>query len=167
MEHYEIRDMFRRSTSPDLYLTLSASSTLQFEPGGDFSRPVALHFSIGNRSNQPAHYVIVTIGIDRLLQLESYGDYDVFSLTKDEDGDAVTSISIRISPPNWMPIFKEALDGLSNTPLTVAFHNKSLSIGRYLVKAKIRTPGFIGQQWWEISAIAGQVQVREFEPPDE
>jgi predicted HTH transcriptional regulator len=59
MADYEVRDMMRRSTTPDLYVSLSFATGLttqiQFDARTEVSRPVMLSVRIENRSAQPAH----------------------------------------------------------------------------------------------------------------
>jgi hypothetical protein len=112
MEDYEIRDVMRRSTTPNLYLTLQLRSgpkqQLRFTRGDEKSDPIPLVFSIGNRSAQPASYVIVTIGLDPRLVISSTGDYG--GPLRNAGPDQPNRLKLLIRTPEWLPIFKEAGD---------------------------------------------------------
>jgi len=69
MHDYEIRDVMRRSTTPDLHMELSFdgrqnSITPRVAEGAQYSETVILHCSVRNRSNTPAYHVIVDFLID-------------------------------------------------------------------------------------------------------
>jgi hypothetical protein len=82
MEDYEVRDIFRRSTTPDLEVSLSfldgAKQTLDYGSLGELpsSKPFNLITHIGNRSPQPAYHAVVDIGISTLIQPISYGGFN-------------------------------------------------------------------------------------------
>ena len=81
MEHYEVRDMFRRTTAPDLFVELSLprkdnTASIEYEMDQDLSEPISLTFKIGNRSNQPALYAAVQIGLDPRIEMPVYGEFN-------------------------------------------------------------------------------------------
>jgi predicted HTH transcriptional regulator len=60
MEDYEIRDIYRRSTIPDLWIGFhfdaGLSTNITFLPEQEVSDPINLVATIGNRSREPALY---------------------------------------------------------------------------------------------------------------
>src|SRR6266446_8886102 len=62
MEDYEIRDIFRRASTPDLWIRFgfgqdeAESTRLTFSPDSDVSDPITLAAFVSNRSNTPAEY---------------------------------------------------------------------------------------------------------------
>jgi predicted HTH transcriptional regulator len=61
MEDYEIRDIFRRATSAELFADISfangrTDTDVGLEHGTDHSTPIILNISIGNSSPEPAYY---------------------------------------------------------------------------------------------------------------
>ncbi|MGY2915787.1 AlbA family DNA-binding domain-containing protein [Bradyrhizobium sp. USDA 3262] len=110
MEHYEVRDMFRRSTYPDLYLEfyfddLKKKEMLKHIPDADH-KPVGLSPVIKNRSNEPALYVVALVYVDARLKVLFDSSYDRLGET-DFDGVAVIPYRISFNPNKTMPVFKE------------------------------------------------------------
>jgi hypothetical protein len=106
MEDYEIRDAFRRTTTPELYVDLAfatgPSAQVDFASQSEISKPITLIVSLRNRSSQPAHFALFQVGIDTRLTLPTLRE---FSLTR--TGDDQNWLEHRfISPPD-LPIFKE------------------------------------------------------------
>ena len=68
MEDYEIRDVFRRASSPDLWIKFSfdsgESTRISFQSGSEISDPIRLHGHIGNHSATPAEYAVIMIYLD-------------------------------------------------------------------------------------------------------
>jgi hypothetical protein len=110
MEHYEVRDMFRRSTHPDLAIRfcfdgMKERETLRYTPPTEHHAPVGLSPIISNKSNEPALYAVALIYVDsRLIVLTD--QYDRLGFT-DFDGVTVTPFRLGFSPIKAMPIFKE------------------------------------------------------------
>jgi hypothetical protein len=77
MEHYEVRDAFRRLTTPALFVKLSfvdgERHSLEFSERDDLSKPFNLIASMDNQSNQPASHAIVEIGVAAELEVISRG----------------------------------------------------------------------------------------------
>lgn len=110
MEHYEVRDMFRRSTHPDLTITfcfdgMKERETLRYAPPTEHHAPVGLSPIISNRSNEPALYAVALIYVDSRLSVLS-DQYDRLGFTN-FDGVTVTPFRLTFSPNKSMPIFKE------------------------------------------------------------
>jgi len=124
MQDYEIRDVMRRSTTPQPFVKLlfggGASSTkLIYDPDKESSRGVPLHAQISNRSSEPAMYTQVTIGIDDGLDVVSIGEYQKVG-TRQEGKQRFNLLRRQWSVADRFPIFKEATFYLVDVPVSVA-----------------------------------------------
>lgn len=165
MEDYEIRDVMRRSSTPNLYLALNLGPgdrrQLRFKSPGQGSDPIPIIFTIG-KSSQPATHVIVTIGIDGRLSITSTGDYEG-PLAQQGDGSLI-HFRLRISPPHWLPIFTEAADDLlSKREFHVRMRAEPSIPKRYQITGKVQTPGFVKEQKWLLTDEQDWVHLTEIE----
>src|SRR5229473_2701052 len=75
MHDYEIRDIMRRATTPHLYVKFSFKgrdqTNFDYKANEEVSKPVLLLGTLGNRSPQPAHYVMIRVGISTSLQIRA------------------------------------------------------------------------------------------------
>jgi Putative DNA-binding domain len=164
MEDYEVRDVMRRSTTPDLYLKLrlrsGSTQALRFTSGDAKSDPIPLVFSIGNRSSQPATHVIVTIGLDSRLTISSTGDYQ--GPLRQTGTDQLTRLRLLIRPPEWLPIFKEAQeDELSHRELHVRIAADDSIPKDFLITGTLQSPGFTSEQKWKLTDNEQSVDLSE------
>jgi hypothetical protein len=72
MEHYEVREMFHRSTRPDLSIKflfdkLQTKQMLRYAPPTEHHSPVGMTPIISNSSNEPSLYAVVLIYVDTRL----------------------------------------------------------------------------------------------------
>lgn len=109
MEHYEVRDRFRRSTHPDLSIEFFFDGMRKREvlkcQVDEEHIPVGLSPVISNSSNEPALYAVALVFVDtRLTVLTTV--YDRLAPTR-LDGVEVTPYRLNFSPNKNMPIFKE------------------------------------------------------------
>lgn len=153
MYDYEIKDVMRRSTTPNLSLSLNLGGaiplTLRFNPGGagGYSEPIPLIFAITNESSQPAKYVVITLSIDNRLNVSSTGDYEGPSANKG----GVTTFKLVIAPPNWLPIFKESPDDIiSKREFHIRIPSVSSIPNRFRVSTLIQSPGVVRAQSWDL-----------------
>jgi hypothetical protein len=111
MEHYEVRDSFRRATTPDLFVTLSFlegnQHALRFPGSDEESRPFNLIAHIENRSPQPAFHVVVDIGIDADFKVVSRGDFTQFTSDEQVEQTSLSWLRWTLTAPPGQPIFKE------------------------------------------------------------
>jgi Putative DNA-binding domain len=166
MEDYEIRDVMRRSSTPNLYLALNLGPgdrrQWRFTSPGRGSDPIPLVFTIGNKSSPPAAHVIVTIGIDARLSITSTGDYEG-PLARQGDGNLI-HFRLLISPPHWLPIFKEAADDLlSKREFHVRMGAEPSIPKGYQLTGKVQTPGFVREQSWLLTDEHDWVHLTEIE----
>jgi hypothetical protein len=152
MHDYEIRDVMRRSTVPNLKLDLSIGPTnprqLRYTTGQGRSEPIPLIFTISNTSLQPATHAIVTIGVDNRFIITSTGDYEG-PLPKQADD--LTHFRLLIRPPSWMPIFREAPpEVLSNREFHIAISAQPSIPKEFLITGLIHSPGLVHSQTWHL-----------------
>jgi Putative DNA-binding domain len=157
MYDYEIRDVMRRSTTPELYLniTLSRGDNASVEFGGSdvFSKPVPLSITIGNRSAQPAHYSIVQIGFSEHIAIYEHGDFEKLGLREEEDLKKVWFLRRLSTPPN-LPVFQESETDLTGGKFQLAFNYKLMSgdvIHKLPISTSIKTPGFSASVRWTLT----------------
>ena len=116
MEEYEVRDVARRSETPDLRLLLflpSGSVTLQFEPSSSESVPIGLSASITNNSSEPAQHVMMFLYLDKRLKLLNASGMQVQGDTEVQDGSekvADTVLQMNWSVPGKMPVWERERD---------------------------------------------------------
>jgi hypothetical protein len=154
MYDYEIRDVMRRATTPELFLnmTLSRGNNASLEFGGveGLSKPVPLNITIGNRASQPAHYCIVHVGFSENIAIYEHGDFEKIGL---REGDGVRRLWYlrRLSTPPHLPVFQEVETDLTNGRFHLGFHYKLMSgdtIHRLPISTIIQTPGFTASTQW-------------------
>jgi hypothetical protein len=151
MEHYEVRDAFRRATSPHLFveLTLSGNNSqlVEFSWGDELSKPISLGVSVSNRANQPEHYTIVKVGLDAALALRSDGHFEQRATEADARGRRHHWLSRSLSSPPDPPIFKESDPRFVGMP-TFALRSSQLHSAIFYLTTVVQTPGFEDQQNW-------------------
>lgn len=70
MEDYEVKDVMRRTTGPDLHIFLILEpNIINFEDDATFSLPITLTGTIVNRSDTPAFYTIILIYVDERINV--------------------------------------------------------------------------------------------------
>lgn len=152
MEDYEIRDILRRATTPDLhfnfYLGGKDSVPIQFSQDQPFSEEVELRITVENRAEEPASYAVMEIFIDSALKLSSSAGLtmtdNVFLTLKDEKI-SFTYLRQNWSMPSKLPIFRETKFRITDTPIKLAIPNDHADseIIYYPCTWQISSPGMI------------------------
>lgn len=147
MEHYEIRDRFRRTTVPDLNVSFSfdrmrKTHDLRFERHGDDALPAGLTPFVSNESNEPALYAVVFIGIDARLKVQQthYETLGQSNVPWEGASFAVHGFRLRFHPNSVMPIFKEMPTQLPNFGIIVP-ENMLLHPYAFFIRYEVRAPG--------------------------
>ncbi|TPQ31542.1 hypothetical protein C2U70_23885 [Bradyrhizobium guangdongense] len=150
MEDYEIRDIMRRTTRPDLFLKLllprGDNASIQLGAHQELSEPLALRVAVGNNSDQPAFHVVVQIAVSTEITISESNGYDRMGVIH-QNGNPKHALSYSIiSPPN-LPIFKE-ID--VNLPAVLLRFPSSLlqSVNRLPIAIKTVTPGNVSDAVW-------------------
>ncbi|MDF5711024.1 MAG: ATP-binding protein [Nostoc sp. S4] len=153
MEDYEIRDILRRATTPDLHFNflLSGKDTvpIQFFQDQPFSEEVDLSITVENTAEEAASYAVMDVFIDSALKLSNSAGLkmtdNVFLHSEDNQKIAVTHLSQNWGIPGKMPIFKGANFRITDTPIKLAIpkEHADSEIMYYTCVWQIRSPGII------------------------
>jgi Schlafen, AlbA_2 len=168
MEDYEIKDVMRRATTPNLQIRLAfkelkTTVKIEFDRGEETSRPIELRPMARNLSGQPAEYAMVDIGIDLGLKILRFGDYNTIGNRDDGRGIQLQWVRFAYQPPR-MPIFKEFSPGLATIPLELGFPSHLLAGEKLFDFAVIvATPGFQERTYWTAHSRASSLT---FYPPE-
>jgi hypothetical protein len=111
MEDYEVKDVLRRSNTPDLHFILDLLAVENEE------NAIYLEITVENKSVQPANHVAMTIFIDSKLQIRKSGRF-----TRLEDNSSeFTKLHFNWSALSMMPIFKEYTFKVTDNPIVLVF----------------------------------------------
>ena len=156
MEDYEVRDIMRRSTTPDLYTEITFDNKQTTRGVGavmstGYSDTVMLHCSVKNRSNAPAYHVIVDIVIDADLNVPFA--LDTFKQVGQRDeapGPKMKIYRWAINSPPHMPVFKEGEHENHTAALAVQIPNGYLNSAIVWLETAIQAPGFSSTEQWTL-----------------
>lgn len=163
MEDYEIKDIMRRATTPDLYTLLTfdgKQTSRKVDPvmSTGYSDTVTLHCTVRNRSNTPAYHAIVDFLIDFDLLIPYSLDQFRQIGERDEPGGPKMKIFRRaINSPPHMPIFKEGQGESHTAALAVQIRNDHLDSAVIWLETAIQAPGFSGTEHWTLRTQQGQL----------
>jgi hypothetical protein len=143
MEHYEVRDTFRRSLTPDLAIEfffdkMQKHQDLHYESDVDESSPMGMTPVISNRSNTPALYAVANIFVDERLKVLST-KYEKLAVTK-VNGFRAIPYRLTFYPNESMPIFKEQPTLMPALGIVVPI-SMLYKPNDYLIGFEIRSPG--------------------------
>lgn len=144
MEHYEVRDYFRRSVAPDLcvdfFFDQQATTFTLLCGRNDEQIPTGITPLVSNLSNQPALYAAVTLFVDGRLQIAGHGGYDR-NFDGVKDGEKVRVFLATFNAPiKSMPIFKEQPTMLPNIGLVVP-EDQLYTQEAFSIRYEARAPG--------------------------
>lgn len=113
MEEYEVRDIFRRSESPDLRLSFEIlENEVVFHSSSEESLPsnsIGLKIRIHNEGESPAEYAFLRIKVDNRLILKTSSEIQSVGIEKIQVANTVVKLNVLIMKwaiPYQMPIFK-------------------------------------------------------------
>ncbi len=166
MEDYEIRDILRRTSTPDLEAMLSFdgrqdSIAPRIADGAQFSETIILHCTIRNRSSTPAHYVIVDLLVDYDLAIP----FPLLPFTQVGERDQAPRPKMRIfrrvinSPP-MTPVFQEGDVEQHSAQVAVQIPFEVVSGGTIFLETIIKSPGVLVSEEWQIIAKGGVLTLR-------
>ena len=128
MEDYEVRDLLRRATTPDLVLEFSIGR----DEKGSTGTEATLIVSILNRSTEPAYYRVVRLFMQQTLVIRAPKDFDrrddLFVAVNDVM-QPVTMFSSNFGIPGQLPVFKEQRFRLCEIGLSLRDENMNYLIG--------------------------------------
>ncbi len=144
MYDYEIRDILRRATTPELWIDFTFDNgkehTVLFDLSTGVSHPIALRASIGNKSKEPALYAVITIYIDDVLNPMCPLGFTEVHGRLPYRGHSLKMFSINWGIPKNMLIFKENMFDVTKTTLSV--DATSGRIPEFYIGYDISAPGF-------------------------
>jgi hypothetical protein len=153
MEDYEIRDIHRRASTPDLWVEFrfdtGAKEKIIFQHEASQSNPISLHGILGNRSREPAMYSVIKIYLDARFTLVSSAGFSPAGTVKIE-GRSLNVISKAWAIPVNLPIFSEQPFALSEQPIRFSLAEEALGWLEFLIGYDIRAPGFADQKLFRV-----------------
>lgn len=157
MHDYEIKDIMRRSTTPDLFVTLSFlegnQQALRFPGSDEESRPFNLIAHIENRSPQPAFHVVVDIGIDTDFKIVARGDFTQFASNEQVEQTSLTWLRWTLTAPPGQPIFKEYPRLVSENVIMLTINANNVRTQDFFdLTVRVVSPGCSRQENWSIVA---------------
>ncbi|UVC07350.1 ATP-binding protein [Rhizobium sp. TH2] len=170
MEDHEIRDVFRRSSTPEPYLNFSIQGGVQDvvfkddEKGrpNELSEPIEISSTIGNRSNAPAVWLVCRSLVSKFLTISQH-KFDAIS-----DGsvnDEPLSICLKkVGGMSHFPIFREASFAHERfsirVPIEMAKEDRQFTLGYH-----IATPGYSGGFLGKLKLEGRKLTILETENP--
>jgi hypothetical protein len=167
MDHYEIKGLFYRTTTPDLFVTPSLirgdNAPINFAAHQETSLPVPPSLLIGNRSSQPALYTVVQLGLDSRITILEYNGFETKGVLG-TGADAMEWITFNITIPQNLPLFKEVDAGLPTIQL--GFHSRLLAgANRLKLTLKTITPGNTTREDWYLDQQGAHLRLLPPGPP--
>jgi hypothetical protein len=146
MEDYEIRDILRRASTPDLWLNFrfdaGTTTEIKFPPEKEVSQPISLFIDIGNRSNEPALYYVIKIYLDELFTpFDTRGCFPSEAV-KTSEGRSLKSFGKGFGIPGNLPVFRETMFTLFEPPIKFTVESNTLQWPDFYLGYDIRAPGF-------------------------
>ncbi len=155
MHDYEIRDIMRRSTTPDLHVVLSFPQgnklTVQYASHQELSQTFFLDCSVINRSATPATFAIVEVLID--YDLVNPFAVDPFIQTGAIDQAPAPKLRVfrrTISAPPQLPIFKEGVADSHKAQIALQLPSSLLGSKYVYLQTKIMAQGVSKHEDWGI-----------------
>ena len=162
MEDYEVRDILRRATTPDLFVTLSflegSRQTVRFPGSDEESTPFNLIAHIENRSPQPAFHVVVDIGIDTDFKIISTGGFTRFASNEQVEQTPLGWLRWSLATPPGQPIFREYSRLVTESVIMLSMHSSDIRNQElHDLTVRVVTPGCSRQENWSIVARGAQL----------
>lgn len=155
MEDYEIRDIMRRATTPDLQVVLSFphGDTLvtQFAAHQELSQTFFLNCTVINNAATPANYAIVEVMVDYDLFNPFAVDPFVQVGTIDKPPALKFKVFRRtIASPPGIPIFKEGVHNSYTAQIALQLPSSMLGSKFIYLETRIMAPGISKEEEWAI-----------------
>jgi hypothetical protein len=171
MEEYEMRDIARRLSAPDLDLTviLHGSGSLVKE-SKDVEAPwIELQGVIANLSQQVAEYAIISIFVDDRLNVEETGGFKCYPTFMPFDGKSlnIKRLELNWSIPGKMPIFEGAGYQITKDRkfIKLLFPKNDIWTGeKYILFHHVQAPGMQPKtKYLIINVINGQAEIKKID----
>ena len=162
MNDSEVRDTMRRATTPELYVKLALprgdNVGVEFAYQSEVSKPIILGIAIGNRSNQPALYTLLRLGVDANIGVSGSNQLNLAGPLSDGTSPPLNWWERRLAVPNDLPIFKEAELNASQFSLSLIFHSRQIDaykVTDFRVATLVQTPGYSASENWTLRLRGG------------
>jgi hypothetical protein len=164
MEDYEVRDILRRATTPDLQVDLSFGPhdkfLTQFAQGQEFSQTFFLTCTVRNKAPTPANYAIVEVMVDHDLPCPFALDPFVTVAIIDEPPRPKFRVFRRtISSPPGMPIFQEGVHDSHVAQIALQLPAGLAGSALIYLGTDIKAPGVSKQEEWAIRSKSGMLHL--------
>jgi Putative DNA-binding domain len=166
MEDYEVRDIMRRATTPDLSVELSFAAgemrwEAEFKGDNQDSETFFIWCTVVNRSATPAYYAIVELWIDRDLKVPfSNPPFKNVRIEQNTTGQSFRVYQRTLLSPPGVPVFKEAVHETHSAQLPMQLQLKFWQSSMSYLETNIQAPGFSKREEWFINCNGGRMQLR-------
>jgi schlafen family protein len=163
MEDYEVRDILRRTTMPDLQVDLSF-------PGGDtfmvqfgqqeMSQTFFLNCTVRNNAPTPANYAIVEVLVDHdLTNPFAIDPFVRVNIVDRPNGSKFNVFRRTIASPPGVPIFQEGVHDSHVAQIALQL-SANLYAGSVIdLETDIKAPGVSKHEEWVIRCESGRLQI--------
>lgn len=146
MHDYEIKDIMRRATTPDLEVLLwfphGDTFAVEFPPHQELSKTFFLNCTALNKSPTPAHYAIVEVGIDEDLNIPfSLEPFIQVNTIEHSPTEKLRMFRRTISAPPGVPIFKEASHDSHTAQIALQLPSRLLGSSIAYLETHVSAPG--------------------------
>jgi hypothetical protein len=156
MADYEVRDVMRRATAPELVVEANFEGgkweqgqnlvSLDYPRNSKVSKPVIINLTVKNLSNQPAEYGVLLIYLDQSAKFHSSNGFDGRYEQTEFYKRPCIALRRPMGLPSQPPLFKEHDLQLGSISITV--HSDYIHNHTFMFAYEIRAPGFRGRGRW-------------------
>ena len=156
MDDYQIKDIMRRSSTPDLHVGLDLGGKdiliADFTAGGNLSKTLFLGCTVTNQSPAPAYHAIIDIFVNVALinpfQVNPFKQ--ATTVERSSPQGRLTVYRRTISSPPDVPIFKEAIHESHFGQIALQVPESFRISSIFYLETSIQAPGFSKQEQWAI-----------------
>src|SRR6267143_1920495 len=156
MDDYQIKDIMRRSSTPDLHVGLDLGGKdiliADFTAGGNLSKTLFLGCTVTNQFPAPAYHAIIDIFVDVALinpfQVNPFKQ--ATTVERSSPQGRLTVYRRTISSPPDVPIFKEAIHESHFGQIALQVPESFRISSIFYLETSIQAPGFSKQEQWAI-----------------
>jgi Putative DNA-binding domain len=159
MHDYEIRDILRRSTTPNLDVKLSLPTgmkhRLEFSPHQDYSKSFLLGVTVSNSSPTPAYHAIVEVWVNDVLAVPFAVQFTQSHGTESPPGRRFKVMRWTLSSPPGIPIFEGANHESHFGQIPLQVPEALLQSSILYLETDVRAPGVSKHEKWAIHCEGG------------
>lgn len=166
MHDYEIKDIMRRATTPDLFCELSfdAKQTTKMVDASTrdgVTETIILHFAIKNRSSTPAYHVIAEVALDYDLFIPYSLPGGLIGIGERDEppGPKVRLYRRALNSPPLMPIFREGDVHEHSAGIAIAIPRSHLDSSIFWIEVSLKAPGFSTVEKWTLRTSHGTLKL--------